>query len=120
MSEPFGGVKHGTVAAREFLPVPLAAGRRIRAQVDDDVVDGASRAADQFGFLVGLFLVVHTPHRAPLKTERGVELEHVGIQTMLDELFAAPGTREIAPVILDLFLPDLEGPFKSCFDEFHK
>ena len=120
MSEPFGGVKHGTVAAREFLPVPLAAGRRIRAQVDDDVVDGAPRAADQFGFLVGLFLVVHTANRAPLKTERGVELEHVGIQAMLDELFAAPGTREIAPVILDLFLPDLEGPFKSCFDEFHK
>src|SRR6266542_3756956 len=27
MSEPFGGVKHGTVAAGELLPVPLAAGR---------------------------------------------------------------------------------------------
>ena len=106
MSEPFGGVKHGTVAAGELLPVPLAAGRRIRAQVDDYVIDGASRAADQFGFLVGLFLVVHTANRALQKTERGVELEHVGIQTMLDELFAAPSTREIAPVILDLFLPD--------------
>ena len=39
---------------------------------------------------------------------------------MLDELFAAPSTREIAPVILDLFLPNQEGPFKCCFDEFHK
>src|SRR6266403_1784990 len=59
MSEPFGRVKHGTVTAGEFLPVPLSSGRRIRAQVDDYVVDGASGAADQFGFLVRLFLVVH-------------------------------------------------------------
>ena len=103
MSEPFGRVKHGTITAGELLPVPLAAGRRIRAQVDDYVVDGASGAAHQFGFLVGLFLVMHTANRAPLKTERGVELGHVGIQTMLDELFAAPSTREIASVILDPF-----------------
>jgi hypothetical protein len=63
---------------------------------------------------------MHTANRAPQKTERGVELEHVGVQAMLDELFAAPSTREIAPVILDLFLPDQESPFKCCFDEFHK
>jgi hypothetical protein len=119
MSEPLGGVKHGTVATGELLPVPPAEGRRIRAQVDNNVVDGTSGAADQFGFLVGLCLVVHAANRTPLKTERGVELQHVGIQAMLDELFAAPGTREITPLILHLFQPDQEGSFKCCFDEFH-
>src|SRR5882672_1591433 len=63
MSEPFGSVKHRTIAAGELLPVPLAASRRIRAQGDDYVVDGASSAADQFGFLIWLFLVVHTANR---------------------------------------------------------
>src|SRR4030095_6555477 len=105
VSKPFRGVKHGTVAVGEFLSVPLAAGRRIRPQVDNHVVNGASGAADQFGFLVGLFLVVHTANRAPLKTERRVELNHVRIQAMLNELFAAPSTCEIATVIPDLLLP---------------
>ena len=69
--------------------------------------------ADEFGFLVGLFLVVHTANRAPLKIEGGVELQHIGIQTVLDELFAAPGTREIAPVILDLFCRIRNAPLSA-------
>ncbi len=120
MSEPFGSVKHGAIAASKLLPMPLAAGRRVRAQIDDYVVDGASRTAHEFGFLVGLFLVVHTSKRTSQKTEGCVQLEHVGIEAMLNELFAAPGTCEIASVVLDLFLPDEEGPSKCRFDEFHK
>ena len=120
MRESLGRVQHGSVAASEFLAVPLAASRRIRAQVDDYVVNGALRAAHQFGFLVGFFLVVHTANCTPPEAECGVELEHVGIQAMLNELFAAPGSREISPVILNLFLSDQEGAFKCCFDEFHK
>ena len=120
MSESFGRVKHGSIAAGELLSVPVPAGRRIKAQVDNHVVDGALGAADQFGFLMGPFLVVHSANRTPLKIEGGVELEHVGIQAMLNEFFAAPSTREIAPVILDLFLADHEGPFKCRFDEFHQ
>jgi hypothetical protein len=120
MSESFGSVKHGTLIGTEFLSVTMTASRRIRAQVNDYVIDSASRATDQFGFFVGLFLVMHTAKRSSLKIEGGVELEHIRSQPMLGELFAAPSTGEIAPVILNSFLSDYKGPLKRCFDEFHK
>src|SRR5712692_10097060 len=106
----FGRKRHGDV------PFEV---RRIRPQVNDDVVDRSPDAAHQLGFLVGSGLEMHPAQSALSPVEGDVALLDVRVQPVRLKLPPAEGAGKIAPVILPPLGFDDKRPLQSCLGEDH-
>src|SRR5919106_1386115 len=94
-------------------------GRGVGAQVDDYVVDGPLRAANQLGFGGRGDLVMHTTQGAFPVVEREVALNEDGLQTMRRKLRRAEGASEITAIVAPLFEINYKSPLKFRFGKLH-
>ena len=111
MSKSFGYIQHAMICRREFRCQPLGKSRRIGSEVDNDVVNGSPRAANQFSFFVGSDLVVHAPQRSFLPVEGHAALGQPWIKAIFHKLPLAPGAGEKSPLIFVPLGLDDERPF---------
>ena len=117
MSESFGDVEHQMIGSAQFKRAPLLEGTGIRAEVYDDIVDGAHCAAYQLGLFVRRGLIVHTSQDALLLIERDITLHELRIERVCRKLTFTPGACEKAALV---FLPvglNQESTSEFCFGE---
>jgi hypothetical protein len=78
----------------------------VRAQIDNDVKDGAARAANNLGLGMRLILVMKSPQRPSPGVVRNRALYEVNFQSALSERLGAECTREKASFVSDRFDAD--------------
>src|SRR5690606_31600033 len=119
VSEHLGYVQCHTVVLGQLDSEVLEVAGRAGPQVDDDVVDGAARAAHQFRLGSRRHLVVHAAQSALCMVERHVGLCDGRFETMLLELPSAESTGEEAAFVRAFFEFDDEGTLQGSFVEVH-
>jgi hypothetical protein len=117
--ESLGDIEHPAVGGGQVGREVRREGGRVLAQVDDDVVDRPSGAANQLGLLIGRGLPVHAAQCAPAQIQRDVALCEVGVQSMGLELAAAERAGKEAALVADRFQTDQECTLQRGLREDH-
>ncbi|MDT4870009.1 hypothetical protein FQZ97_1050670 [compost metagenome] len=120
MREVLRHEQHAVIAAGQFHPNPLPVGRRLRANIHDDIVDGTLRASHQLGFGIGRFLVVHAAQCALVFAQGHIGLHHLAHQPMPLELVLAERPGEEAAGITALLQINDVGACQFGFGEDHQ
>ena len=94
MGEARRDVELASVSRSELVGLPLHVGGRARSDVDEDIIDGASEAADKLDLLVRRSLEVHATERAGTCRMRNTVLHESGRQPGGGELLRTERTRE--------------------------
>ena len=79
MGKPLGNVQHAPILRRKLHGHPLSEGGTIGTQINNYVVNGSHRAADQFRFFERSGLIMHSTERSFLLVERNVALHPLGM-----------------------------------------
>src|SRR5437667_4100804 len=119
MGEPFRRVEHQTVLRRQLDAIPLTNRRRPIPQIDDHVVNRATCSTNELRLRIRAVLLMPAAQRATPMAEPHVELSHLRVEAMLEELVTAPRPGKIPPVVFDHPEPNDAGPFQGRFSEFH-
>src|ERR1700761_4003551 len=90
-----------------------------RSEIDNDVDNRASRAADEFRFGSWRVLKVHAADRSLAHVVRNIRLSDRRLQTMAGKLVLTEGPREESAVVDTPFQIEDEGALKRRLDEFH-
>src|SRR5271165_6697611 len=91
VSKTFRDVHHPAIIRRQFRGNPLQKGVRIRPQINDYVVDGATSAAHNLCLRMRGILVMQPAQRSLLWVLRNVALDYFRVQTLLQKLVLTPG-----------------------------
>src|SRR5919198_2230983 len=117
--EALGDVDHLSVLGGERDREVERERGRVRAQVDDHVVDGPHGAADQLGLRVRAHLVVHAPERPALLVERDAALDEPRVEPVPLDLVLAPRAGEEAAMVLQPLGLDDDRARQRRFEEDH-
>ena len=98
-----GHIESPVVVGGELDFEVLAVRRRVGSHVDDDIEDGATRAADQLGFGRGCDLIMHPAEGAFVFVVGDIDLDGIRVQTDSSHFTRAECACEEAPVIGALF-----------------
>ncbi len=92
-------VEHIGLVGAQLHVKPSAKALRVWPQIDQDVEDRASRAANDLGFGVRFGLKMQPAERAATGVEGGGALDETRLQTGFREFFGAKGPQEMATLV---------------------
>ena len=99
MSETLGYVEHQSVFCRQFDAEPPTKSRRIRPQINDDVIERATDAAHDLAFCKRRQLKMHTAKCTGVGAERVVDLNNRhGNASGLEFLLTEEASKETAVI----------------------
>src|SRR5262245_26818241 len=75
MGTAFRNIKHPAAIGCEFDANPLPVGFRLPPQIDNDIEDLSHRASNQFYFLMGVHLEMHSSNCPLFVTEADIGLD---------------------------------------------
>src|SRR6185437_16355939 len=100
MGEALRDIERTPAAGGKLDALPLAAGRRIRSQIDRHIPHGSAQAADQLRFFMRRPLKMEAAQRASPAIEGNADLGELRLEPVLRELVGAPAPREPAALVL--------------------
>src|SRR5205085_12083648 len=117
--ETFGHVEHELVLFGQLDAKPLLEGGRIGAQINDDIVERAARAAHEFCLRVGRVLKVHAAQCAFAPVARDVALDNRRGKTLRRKLARRPSARKKTALVLESLRLDHKRARQFRLDEDH-
>jgi hypothetical protein len=118
VGEHFGNVERAAVARGQLDANVLQVSGRIWSQVNDDIVNRASRAADEFNLRMRSLLEMHSADGTLLATERDTALNELIRQVSFPEFPSAESSREKPARVFERLRFHDDSPRKFCLDEF--
>ena len=119
VGETCGDIEHFSVLLSDDGAGPLQESGRVRADVDGDVKDRATGAADEFGLAIVAFLPVQSSQGAGLCTERHIGLHHVGSEPFLGKGGFAIGAGKKSAFVAKSREVNFEHARNLFFGKFH-
>ena len=119
VGEAFGDIQHSHALPMKFHGDPLLEGRGFPPQVDNDIIDRAVDAMDQFVFRMGRLLKMHAPQRSCLSGEGDAALCNLRIQSLIGKLAFTEGSPKKSPIILQTLNLDDNNSRQFRFMENH-
>ena len=120
MSKVLRHVKHQSIQRSQRDREMASKGLRFRSQIDDNVMNSALAASDQFCLLMGCSLEMHAPQSTFPLVEGNTALYQLRVQSVPLELSATPSAGKKSATVLLGFGFDDKGPLQIRFSEDHE